>query len=104
MLAERTVSVSSPVAIRMTRTALPITSAGRFCPWGPLDMPQSDPFGFSLTPLIIDDLIAIRQAITAPAPFHQLKLYRLIHSVGEVGSIAFPHRPIGDLLMPTVGK
>jgi hypothetical protein len=29
-------SVSSPVAIRMTLTALPITSAGRFSPRGPL--------------------------------------------------------------------
>jgi hypothetical protein len=28
-------SVSSPVAIRMTLTALPITSAGRFSPLGP---------------------------------------------------------------------
>ena len=28
----------SPVAIRMTWTALPITSAGRFWPWGPLGM------------------------------------------------------------------
>jgi hypothetical protein len=27
---------SSPVAIRMTRTALPITSAGRFGPLGPI--------------------------------------------------------------------
>src|SRR5690349_18457909 len=26
----------SPVAIRITLTALPITSAGRFCPFGPL--------------------------------------------------------------------
>jgi hypothetical protein len=30
------VSSSSPVAIRITRTALPITSAGRFWPCGPL--------------------------------------------------------------------
>ena len=29
---------SSPVAIRMTWTALPITSAGRFSPLGPLGM------------------------------------------------------------------
>jgi len=31
-------SVSSPVAIRMTLTALPITSAGRFSPRGPRGM------------------------------------------------------------------
>jgi hypothetical protein len=31
-----TVSTISPVAIRMTWTALPITSAGRFSPLGPL--------------------------------------------------------------------
>ena len=30
------VSVSSPVAIRITLTALPITSAGRFWPFGPV--------------------------------------------------------------------
>jgi hypothetical protein len=34
-------SVSSPVAIRMTLTALPITSAGRFWPWGPRGMASS---------------------------------------------------------------
>ena len=32
------VSVSSPVAMRMTLTALPITSAGRFSPLGPVGM------------------------------------------------------------------
>ncbi|MCO5080707.1 MAG: hypothetical protein M9955_03500 [Rhizobiaceae bacterium] len=31
-----TSSVSSPVAMRMTRTAFPITSAGRFWPLGPV--------------------------------------------------------------------
>jgi hypothetical protein len=38
------VSVSSPVAIRMTFTALPITSAGRFSPLGPrgINQPQLD--------------------------------------------------------------
>ena len=33
---EKRVSSISPVAIRMTWTALPITSAGRFSPLGPL--------------------------------------------------------------------
>ena len=37
-LASRLVSASCPVAMRMTCTALPITSAGRFWPWGPLGM------------------------------------------------------------------
>jgi hypothetical protein len=36
--AESSSSVSSPVAIRMILTALPITSAGRFSPRGPLGM------------------------------------------------------------------
>jgi hypothetical protein len=35
-LTESISSVSSPVAIRMTLTAAPITSAGRFSPRGPL--------------------------------------------------------------------
>lgn len=35
------VSSSSPVAIRITRTAFPMTSAGRFCPCGPFGMVRS---------------------------------------------------------------
>jgi hypothetical protein len=41
-------SVSSPVAMRMTFTALPITSAGRFSPFGPRGIKLSSPFIFSV--------------------------------------------------------
>src|ERR1700737_968211 len=40
------VSSISPVSTRMTRTALPITSAGRFSPLGPLGMARL-PYGLS---------------------------------------------------------
>jgi hypothetical protein len=42
-------SVSSPVAIRMTLTALPITSAGRFSPLGPLGLSHLAGFPALLT-------------------------------------------------------
>jgi hypothetical protein len=61
------VSSTSPVAIRMTCTALPITSAGRFSPFGPLGINHPKPLGKHLLAPLIQNAIAIGQTIASAA-------------------------------------
>src|SRR5205823_6664112 len=64
------VSSTSPVAIRPTMTAAPITSAGRFSPWGPLGILVSRHGGSPFSP----------PAICADRPYRaRAALFKLRH-------------------------